>query len=112
MRNLPAFLFVAAIAFADRCCRGRGSAAERFLAWILLLPIGVTGALGWHLALSFFPATAAAHIGWQSKPLPIRSWNSADLAIGVDSLYRVLARSCRSRQPPFAQYPYSCSAMR
>jgi hypothetical protein len=42
-------------------------AAERFLSWILLLPIGVTGpwAGAFHV---FFPATAAALIGWEVSP--------------------------------------------
>ena len=54
-RNLPAVLFVAALAAAAR--RGRGGAAERFLSWILLLPIGVTG-LWAGVAHIFFPAIA------------------------------------------------------
>jgi hypothetical protein len=42
LRNLPAILFVIALALAAST-RGHGSVAQRFLAWILLLPIGVTG---------------------------------------------------------------------
>jgi hypothetical protein len=42
IRNLPAFLFVAALLIA-LLLRGRDGAAERLLAWTLLLPIGVTG---------------------------------------------------------------------
>jgi disulfide bond formation protein DsbB len=80
LRNLPAFLFVAAIAFAS-LLRERGSAAERFLAWILLLPIGVTG-LWAGISHIFFPATAAAHIGWQVSPFQFEV-GMADLAIGV-----------------------------
>jgi hypothetical protein len=79
VRNLPALLFVAALAAATR--RGHGSVAERFLSWILLLPIGVTGlwAGGAHV---FFPAIAAAHIGWQVSPFQFEV-GMADLAIGV-----------------------------
>ena len=80
LRNLPAALFIVAIAAAV-LQRGRGSTAERFLAWVLLLPIGVTG-LWAGLFHVFFPATAAAHIGWQTSPFQFEV-GMADLAIGV-----------------------------
>jgi hypothetical protein len=80
LRNLPAFLFIAALIFAS-LSRERGFAAERFLAWILLLPIGVTG-LWAGISHIFFPATAAAHIGWQVSPFQFEV-GMADLAIGV-----------------------------
>jgi hypothetical protein len=53
LQNLPALLFVVAAAR-----RRHGPVAERFLSWILLLPIGITGlwAGAFHV---FFPATAA-----------------------------------------------------
>lgn len=80
VRNLPAFLFAAALA-AAAAQRGRGPAAERFLSWLLLLPIGVTGL--WAGATHvFFPAVAAAHIGWQPSPFQFEV-GMADLAIGV-----------------------------
>ena len=66
LRNLPAVLLVAALVLAA-LRRGYGSTAERFLAWILLLPIGVTG-LWAGLTHVFFPTVAAAHIGWQTSP--------------------------------------------
>jgi hypothetical protein len=80
LRNLPAFLFVAALVIAVSM-RGRGDIAERILAWTLLLPIGVTGLWAGvtHVA---FPATAAAHIGWQVSPFQFEV-GMADLAIGV-----------------------------
>ncbi|HUB95050.1 MAG TPA: DUF6790 family protein [Stellaceae bacterium] len=80
LRNLPALLFVAALVIAA-AARGRGSAAERFLAWILLLPIGITGlwAGSFHV---FFPATAAALIGWDVSPFQFEVGMS-DLAIGL-----------------------------
>jgi hypothetical protein len=59
LRNLPAFLFVAALVFAS-LLRGGGGAAERLLAWTLLLPIGVTG-LWAGISHVFFPAMAATH---------------------------------------------------
>ena len=79
LRNLPGFLFVAALLLA--ALRNGKPAAERFLAWILLLPIGVTGlwAATSHI---FFPAVAAAHIGWQVSPFQFEV-GMADLAIGV-----------------------------
>ena len=42
LRNLPLFLFVAALALAA-ASRSGAPIADRLLAWILLLPIGVTG---------------------------------------------------------------------
>ena len=66
LRNLPAVLFVVALLVA--ALRGGSEpATERFLSWLLLLPIGVTGlwAGAFHI---LFPATAAAYIGWQVSP--------------------------------------------
>jgi hypothetical protein len=80
LRNLPAVLFVIALAMAASR-RGPGSTAERYLSWILLLPIGVTG-LWAGVAHVFFPATAAAHIGWEVSPFQFEV-GMADLAIGV-----------------------------
>jgi hypothetical protein len=80
LQNLPALLFVVALAVA--AMRGRhGLAAERFLSWILLLPIGVTGlwAGAFHV---FFPATAARLIGWEVSPFQLEV-GMADLAIGA-----------------------------
>jgi hypothetical protein len=64
--NLLALLFVVALLVA--AARGRhGPVAERFLSWILLLPIGITGlwAEAFHV---FFPATAAKLIEWEVSP--------------------------------------------
>ena len=80
LRNLPAFLFVAALVVAT-LRRGHESIAERFLSWILLLPIGVTG-LWAGITHLFFPATAAAHIGWQVSPFQFEV-GMANLAIGA-----------------------------
>jgi hypothetical protein len=91
LRNLPAFLFVAAIllaVFAD----GHATFVDRLLAWTLLLPIGVTG-LWAGITHVFFPATAAAHIGWAPSPFQFEV-GMADLAIGVTaciSFWRSLA---------------------
>lgn len=80
IRNLPAFLFVLALAVA-LVRRHEGSLAQWLLSWILLLPIGVTGLWAgvFHV---FFPATAAALIGWQVSPFQFEV-GMADLAIGV-----------------------------
>jgi hypothetical protein len=61
--------------------RGSGSHSERFLSWILLLPIGLTGLWAgvFHV---FFPATAAALIGWQVSPFQFEV-GMADLALGT-----------------------------
>jgi hypothetical protein len=80
VRNLPALLFVIALGVAA-ARSGHGSTAERFLSWILLLPIGVTG-LWAGISHVFFPATAAAHIGWDVSPFQFEV-GMADLAIGV-----------------------------
>ena len=80
LRNLPALLFVAAIVLA-MITRGHGTLVERLLAWTLLLPIGVTG-LWAGASHVFFPATAAAHIGWQVSPFQFEV-GMADFAIGV-----------------------------
>ena len=80
LRNLPAFLFVAALVFAA-LTRDRSGLAESMLGWMLLLPIGVTG-LWAGISHVFFPAMAAAHIGWQASPFQFEV-GMADLAIGV-----------------------------
>ncbi|MGD9509195.1 MAG: DUF6790 family protein [Geminicoccaceae bacterium] len=83
LRNLPALLLVIAILVAA-LRRGHGGTAERFLAWLLLLPIGVSGlwAALFHLV---FPSTAADLIGWQVSPFQLEV-GMADLAIGVTAI--------------------------
>src|SRR6202042_2011684 len=80
LQNLPALLLIVALLVAT-ARRHRGPIAERFLSWILLLPIGITGlwAGAFHV---FLPATAAALIGWQVSPFQFEV-GMADLAIGV-----------------------------
>lgn len=80
IRNLPALLFVLAFVVALLRRRDR-PLTERLLSWILLLPIGVTG-LWAGIFHVFFPAVAAAHIGWQVSPFQFEV-GMADLAIGV-----------------------------
>jgi hypothetical protein len=80
LRNLPMFLFVAALVLAG-LSRSKEPLADRLLAWVLLLPLGVAGLWGalFHL---FFPEVAAADIGWQVSPFQFEV-GMADLAIGV-----------------------------
>ncbi|WP_375313473.1 DUF6790 family protein [Bradyrhizobium sp. A5] len=80
LQNLPAVLFLLALLIAA-ATRRDGPAVERFLSWILLLPIGVTGlwAGAFHI---FLPKTAAALIGWQVSPFQFEV-GMADFAIGV-----------------------------
>jgi disulfide bond formation protein DsbB len=80
LRNLPAVLLGAALVLAATRSTPEKT-AERYLGWILLLPIGVTGlwAGAFHV---FFPATSAAHIGWQVGPFEFEV-GMADFAIGV-----------------------------
>jgi hypothetical protein len=80
LQNLPALLFIVALLVAT-AQRHRGAAAERFLSWILLLPIGITGlwAGTFHV---FFPATAAKLIGWEVSPFQFEV-GMADCAIGL-----------------------------
>src|ERR1700722_13702797 len=81
LQNLPAVLFLLALLIAAATTRRDGPVAERFLSWILLLPIGVTGlwAGTFHV---FFPKTAASLIGWQVSPFQFEV-GMADFAIGV-----------------------------
>ena len=80
LQNLPALLLIAALVMAA-ARRRDGPVAERFLSWILLLPIGVTGlwAGAFHI---FFPGTAAALIGWEVSPFQFEV-GMADLALGL-----------------------------
>ncbi len=80
LQNLPAFLFVVALVVAA-AQRHHGPAAERFLSWILLLPIGITGLWAWVFHV-FFPTTAAHLIGWDVSPFQLEV-GMADLAIGA-----------------------------
>jgi hypothetical protein len=80
VRNLPALLFVLALV-VTMLRRRHGSAAERLMSRVLLLPIGVTG-LWAGISHVLFPTIAAAHIGWQVSPFQFEV-GMADLAIGV-----------------------------
>jgi len=83
LRNLPAFLLVAAVLIAALRHDNRHK-VERYLSWILLLPVGVSGlwAAVFHL---FFPGISAANIGWQPSPFQFEV-GMADLAIGATAI--------------------------
>ncbi len=77
---MPAVLLVLALSLGA-ATRGGPSTAERFLSWILLLPIGITGLWAgvFHI---FFAQRAASYIGWQTSPFQFEV-GMADLAIGI-----------------------------
>ncbi len=79
LTNLPAVLLVLAL-ILGAVTRGGSSTAERFLSWILLLPIGLTGVWAgiFHI---FFAQRAASYIGWETSPFQFEV-GMADLAIG------------------------------
>ncbi len=80
LQDLPGILLVLALAIAAGR-REPVSIAERFLAWILLLPIGLNGLWvgAFHLLI---PSTAALLIGWEVSPFQFEA-GVANLAIGV-----------------------------
>ena len=81
LRNLPAILLVAALILPMLIpARGR-SWPDRWLSWLLLLPIGVTGIWA-GISHVFFPQVSASLIGWQVSPFQFEV-GMADLAIGV-----------------------------
>lgn len=80
IENLPSILFVAALGIAASRTTPE-SAAERYLAWLLLLSVGFEMIWGgvFHIA---FPETSARFIGWQVSPFQFEV-GMADLAIGI-----------------------------
>lgn len=80
LTHMPIILTIAALTCAT-LFRGISSLPERYLAWLLLLSVGVEmiWAGGFHV---FAPATAAAFIGWQTSPFQFEI-GVADLAMGV-----------------------------
>jgi hypothetical protein len=80
IRNLPAVLLIVALPIAAWRTQPK-SLPERLLAWILLLPIGLTG-LSYGIYHIFLPATSAAYIGWADNPFQLEV-GMADLAIGI-----------------------------
>lgn len=83
LSNVPTIMFALALVIAS-VTRGFSSAPERYLAWLLLLGVGVSGvwAAIFHI---FFPSIAAGQIGWNSSPFEFEI-GIADLALGVTAL--------------------------
>jgi len=79
LNNLPGFLLVISLICA--AVPAKRPADERFLNWILLLPIGIgtLWAAVFHLA---FPTLAAHYIGWQPSPFQFEV-GTADLSFGI-----------------------------
>lgn len=79
LTNLPAILFVAALIIPT--LRRDEPPGTRYLAWMLLLGVGIDmiWAGVFHI---FFPETAAAPIGWQVSPFQFEV-GVADAACGV-----------------------------
>jgi hypothetical protein len=82
-RNLPAVMLVVAV-IAAALTRHPQAPAERFLAWLLLLPIGVSG-LWAGLFHVVFPRVSADFIGWQVSPFQFEV-GMADLGIGLTAV--------------------------
>lgn len=80
LQNLPAILLMVAL-IGPTVCRGSRPAAECYLGWVLLLPIGVAGLWGGFFHI-FFPDVAAKMIGWKSSPFQFEV-GMADIAIGT-----------------------------
>jgi len=79
LENLSAVLFLVALVCA--AVGRRRPATDRFLAWLLLLPVGLGGLWSGFFHI-FYPALAARFIGWQDSPFQFEV-GVADLAIGV-----------------------------
>jgi hypothetical protein len=78
--NVPLIMFVAAIAAATLSKRP-APVAERSLAWLVLLAVGIDGIWAgvFHI---FFPGIASKEIGWAASPFEFEI-GVADLAMGI-----------------------------
>ncbi len=82
LTNVPLILVLLALVIAT--LRRNPAPAERYLAWILLVSVGLQGIWAgvFHI---FFPEMAAATIGWQVSPSQFEM-GVADLAIGITAV--------------------------
>jgi hypothetical protein len=95
-RDFPAVMLVLALLIAA-VSKTRGCASERFLSWLLLLPIGLTGlwAGAFHLFLSH---TASADIGWKPSPFEFEvGWPT--LRLELQPAWRS-GKTFRLKRPP------------
>jgi hypothetical protein len=78
--NVPLIMFVAAMLIAT-IVRRPAAIAERYLAWLLLLSVGIDGIWAgiFHI---FFPGIASGEIGWQPSPFEFEI-GVADLSLGI-----------------------------
>ena len=78
--NVPLIMFVAALLIATVVRRPQPT-AERYLAWLLLLSVGLDGIWAglFHI---FFPGVASGEIGWQPSPFEFEI-GVADLSLGI-----------------------------
>lgn len=83
LSNVPTIMFVAAILVAF-LSRQPESKPERYLAWLLLLSVGVDGIWAgiFHI---FFPTIASGQIGWAASPFETEIGIS-DLALGITAV--------------------------
>lgn len=82
LSNFTAILFVLALLLG---VLGKyRPASERYLNWLLLLPIGL-GGLWAGIYHVFFPDVAAEYIGWAPSPFQFEV-GMADLALGVTAI--------------------------
>ncbi|TCL69638.1 DUF6790 family protein [Rhizobium sp. BK251] len=81
LTNIPVILFVVALAVP---ALRKSRRAEDYLAWLLLLSIGVQSVWAgvYHV---FFPQTAAEFIGWQVSPFQFEI-GIADIAVGITAI--------------------------
>lgn len=80
LENVPTAMFFLAL-FIATFFSSMPIYAERYLAWLLLLAVGVQGLWG-GITHVFFPATGARYIGWQTSPFQTEL-GFADIAMGV-----------------------------
>ncbi|KAA0970610.1 hypothetical protein FPY71_08920 [Aureimonas fodinaquatilis] len=81
--NIPLVMLIAALAIAA-LTRTPAYAPERYLAWLLLLSVGVEASWGGFFHV-FFPEIASAQIGWQPSPYEFEIGIS-DLALGITAI--------------------------
>jgi hypothetical protein len=80
LMNIPLVMFVAALGAAS-ALRSPLRWSERYLAWLLLLSVGVDS-LWAGIFHVFFPQIASEQIGWRSSPFEFEV-GVADIALGI-----------------------------
>jgi hypothetical protein len=99
LTNIPTITFVAAL-IAAYVTRRPDNGPERYLAWILLLAVGVDGVWAgiFHI---FLPTVASGEIGWAASPFEFEI-GIADLALGIAAV--IAFRKSLSFQSGVATY--------